>query len=72
MAQVMALRLGALFYRSRSDVILPDIQGRFSGTNFYLQLGKNWLAQNPLTETALLDEVKQWRDLGVSVQVGEI
>ena len=70
-ALIMALRLAALFYRSRSDAKLPAMQGRFSGTKFHLILAAGWLAQNPLTETALLEEEKQWKELGVSVQVVE-
>jgi len=71
LAQVLALRLAALFYRNRSDVDLPDIQGRFSGTKFHLLLSRDWLVQNPLTETALHEEARQWKELGVSLQVGE-
>ena len=71
LAQVMALRLAALIYRSRGEVELPAIQGRFSGTKFHLILAPGWLVQNPLTETALLEEMKQWKNLGVSMQVVE-
>ncbi|HLP98329.1 MAG TPA: exopolyphosphatase [Sideroxyarcus sp.] len=71
LAQVMALRLAALIYRNRGDVELPAMQGRFSGTKFHLTLASGWLARNPLTEAALLDESKQWKDLGVSMQVIE-
>jgi exopolyphosphatase/guanosine-5'-triphosphate,3'-diphosphate pyrophosphatase len=70
-ALIMALRLAALFYRNRSDAELPAMQGRFSGTKFHLILAPGWLAQNPLTDTALQEEAKQWRELGVSVQVVE-
>ena len=70
-ALIMALRLSALFYRNRSDAELPVMQGHFSGTKFHLILAPGWLAQNPLTDTVLQEEVKQWRDLGVSVQVME-
>ena len=70
-ALIMALRLAALFYRSRSDAKLPAMQGRFSGTKFHLIIAPGWLAQNPLTDTALQEEAKQWKELGVSVQVVE-
>ena len=46
-------------------------EGRFSGTKFHLVLAPGWLVQNPLTEAALLEEMKQWKDLGVSMQVVE-
>lgn len=70
-ALIMALRLAALFCRNRSDVTLPAMQGRFSGTKFHLMLAPGWLAQNPLTDTALQEDAKQWRELGVSVQIVE-
>ena len=65
----MSLRLAVLFYRNRSDSSLPNLHGSFSGTKFHLAIDTDWLAQNPLTETALQDEVKQWKTLGISLQV---
>ena len=65
----MSLRLAVLFYRNRSDSELPALHGRFSGTKFHLLIDAGWLAQNPLTETALQEEVKQWKTLGVVMQV---
>jgi len=65
----MSLRLAALFYRNRSDSPLPDLQVRFSGTKFYISTDADWLACNPLTETALQEEVKQWKALDVSMQI---
>lgn len=68
---VMALRLAIIFYRNRGDVRLPVMQGRFSGTKFHLSLESGWLWRNPLTDTALQEEAKQWREWGVSLQVVE-
>ena len=65
----MSLRLAALFYRNRSDSLLQDLQVRFSGTKFYLSIDADWLARNPLTETALQEETKQWKALDVSMQI---
>jgi exopolyphosphatase/guanosine-5'-triphosphate,3'-diphosphate pyrophosphatase len=67
----MSLRLAVLFYRNRSDSALPAMRGRFSGTKFHLAIDHDWLAQNPLTEAALQDEVKQWKSLGIGLQVIE-
>jgi exopolyphosphatase/guanosine-5'-triphosphate,3'-diphosphate pyrophosphatase len=67
----MSLRLAVLFYRNRSDIGLPDLHSRSSGTKFHLSIDPEWLAQNPLTETALQDDVKQWKSLGVSLQIVE-
>ncbi|MBI1175591.1 MAG: exopolyphosphatase [Sideroxydans sp.] len=71
LALVMALRLAALFCRNRGDINIPAMQGRFSGTKFHLVLPEGWLSQNPLTDTALQDEAKQWKEQGVSIQVLE-
>jgi exopolyphosphatase/guanosine-5'-triphosphate,3'-diphosphate pyrophosphatase len=70
-ALIMALRLSAVFYRNRSDAELPSMQGHFSGTKFHLILTPGWLALNPLTDTALQEETRQWKNLGVSIQVLE-
>lgn len=70
-AQAMALRLAALFYRSRGDVALPDMQALYNDSTLHLAIAPGWLAQNPLTETALLEEMKQWKGIGVSMQVIE-
>jgi exopolyphosphatase/guanosine-5'-triphosphate,3'-diphosphate pyrophosphatase len=67
----MSLRLATVFYRNRSDVQLPVMKGNFSGSKFSLALQPGWRAQNPLTDTVLQDEAKQWRDLGISLQVLE-
>lgn len=67
----MSLRLAVLFYRNRSDNGLPVLRGSFSGTKFHLSIDAGWLAQNPLTETALQEEIKQWKTLGVSLQIME-
>jgi exopolyphosphatase / guanosine-5'-triphosphate,3'-diphosphate pyrophosphatase len=67
----MSLRLAVLFYRNRSDIGLPALHSRCNGSKFHLSIDPDWLAQNPLTETALQDEVKQWKSLGVSLQIVE-
>lgn len=70
-ALVMALRLATTFYRNRSDATLPVMQGHFAGNIFHLALSPGWLAQNPLTDTALQDEAKQWKMLNIIMQVAE-
>jgi len=58
-----------LFCRNRSDITLPELHGRFAGKKFNLWIDPDWLAQNPLTETVLQDEVKQWKALGIGLQI---
>jgi len=65
----MSLRLSVLFYRSRSNVELPAVKGKCSGAKFNLKIAQGWLAQNPLTETELQDEIKQWKGLGISLLI---
>ncbi|MDH4284102.1 MAG: exopolyphosphatase [Gallionellaceae bacterium] len=65
----LSLRLAALFYRNRSDITLPAMQASCNGSQFCLELEADWLAQNPLTDAVLQDEIKQWKELGVSLQV---
>jgi exopolyphosphatase/guanosine-5'-triphosphate,3'-diphosphate pyrophosphatase len=70
-ALAMSLRLAALFYRNRSDVALPEIHLSITGTKYGLSVSPAWLKLNPLTEAALQEEVKQWKALGVSLQLAK-
>lgn len=65
----MSLRLAALFYRNRSDVVLPYLRVGFNGAKFNVSMESDWLRDNPLTEAALREEVKQWKSLGVPLQL---
>ena len=71
LALIMALRLAVLFCRNRGEINVPVMRGRGVHAKFQLILAKGWLAQNPLTETALQEEVRQWKELGVALQVLE-
>jgi exopolyphosphatase/guanosine-5'-triphosphate,3'-diphosphate pyrophosphatase len=68
-ALAMSLRLAVLFCRNRSDSELPDLYGRFTGTQFHFSIDKDWLSQNLLTKTALQEEIKQWKTLGVMMRI---
>ncbi len=68
-ALAISLRLAALFYRNRSDVVLPEMYAETSGKNYCLNMDAAWLKQNPLTETALQEDVRQWKVLGVSLKL---
>ena len=69
LAQVMALRFAVLIYRNRKDITLPAMRGQVGGSKFHLTLPAGWLAQNPLADTALQEEVRQWKTLGVNMQI---
>jgi len=68
-ALVVALRLAALFYRSRTDAPLPAIETHWEGSNYRLKLDVDWLKDNPLTAAALREETREWRKLGVELEV---
>lgn len=66
---ILVLRLAVLFYRSRTDMILPKIQLKLRGNEYRLKIDKKWTEQNPLTENALQAEAKEWKAVGVSLEV---
>jgi exopolyphosphatase / guanosine-5'-triphosphate,3'-diphosphate pyrophosphatase len=66
---VMVLRLAVLFHRSRSRVILPEMNFEWSGNTGKLLLDAQWLERNPLTETALESEAKEWKGVGGGFKV---
>lgn len=69
---IFALRMSALFHRSRIDAPLPvmDAEATSAGFNLYLQPG--WLGKNPLTSTALKEEVKEWKTLNIELKLIEL
>ncbi len=68
-AQILALRLAVLFYRSRMDFELPEIRLEWHDSSFELTLSKDWLNRNPLTETALENEAMEWKNTGLKLTV---
>jgi len=69
---VFALRIAALFCRSRSDVAPASLQVRRQGKKFRISLGKEWLRRNPLTARALLEEIGEWDRIGYEVRMPEL
>lgn len=66
---LMSLRLASLFYRNRSDTLLPNIRAQFTGAKFHLFISNDWLAHNALAQAALQTEAQQWKILGISLQI---
>ena len=62
-----ALRLAALFYRSRAGVTPPNIRLAVEGDRVELALDEEWLAEHPLTAAALENEAFEWKGLGRQV-----
>jgi exopolyphosphatase/guanosine-5'-triphosphate,3'-diphosphate pyrophosphatase len=67
---IAALRLAVLFHRNRQDATLPKLSLDWNGKGFRMQVDQEWLAQNPLTESALHAEVSYWKDAGVDFTLG--
>jgi len=68
-ARLFALRLAALLHRSRSALTLPHLSMQMRDHQCVLNIESVWLQHNPLTETALQDEVKEWAALGFALVV---
>ena len=66
---VMALRLAALIYRSRADIVLPEIDAHSGSRSLRLNIDRNWLANNPLTVTALHEEIDEWDAAGFKLDI---
>ena len=66
---IMALRLSVLFNRSRVNAHVPTIGANWSGATYTLKLNPEWLRDNPLTAAALGDEAREWRKLGVLLEI---
>lgn len=69
LAMVMALRLSVLLHRSRTDVRLPTLEAHCDGRRFRVGLDPAWLTANPLSAVALREEVREWKKIGVVLDV---
>lgn len=65
----LALRLAALFFRSRLGVTPPDIRLTAAGQRIEVALDEGWLAAHPLTAAALETEVVEWKSVGMRMSV---
>ena len=65
----LALRLAALFYRSRAGVSPPRIGLAVNGDRAEITLDQGWLGEHPLTAAALENEMSEWKELGVRLAV---
>lgn len=68
-AMIMALRLAVIFHRNRTDFKLPRLKFDWNRHDFSLAVEPEWLAQNPLTESALVAEAAYWKDAGISFSI---
>ena len=66
---VLILRLSILFHRSRLDDSPPQLGLKRENNGFQLELQKNWLDDNPLTEAELANEVVYWQQVGINLNL---
>jgi exopolyphosphatase / guanosine-5'-triphosphate,3'-diphosphate pyrophosphatase len=65
----MLLRLAVLLHRARSAERLPTLSVQGDERNLELRLGRDWLAQHPLTVADLDQEREHLKDLGIKLQL---
>jgi exopolyphosphatase/guanosine-5'-triphosphate,3'-diphosphate pyrophosphatase len=51
------------------DFELPEIRLEWRRSSFELTISKDWLTRNPLTETALENEAREWKSAGVKLEI---
>ena len=68
-ALVLALRLAVLLCRARRDARFPPLDIRLQGERVRLNFDSAWLEANPLTATALREEIAEWARVGLELKV---
>ena len=66
---VFALRLASLILRNRTDAPLPPLRVTADAAGYGLELPRDWLEDNPLTEAALDAESESWKAVGMKLAV---
>ena len=66
---VFALRLAVLFCQRRSEIKPRIVTARSGEARFRLAIEPTWLRRNPLTNTALYEEIHEWEKIGFDVKV---
>jgi exopolyphosphatase / guanosine-5'-triphosphate,3'-diphosphate pyrophosphatase len=68
-AAVLALRLAAVLCRARRDTRIPPLDIKLQGDRVRLAFDGTWLEANPLTATALREEVNEWARIGEELKI---
>lgn len=64
---LLILRLSILFNRNRLDDDVPQLKLSRSKSEFRLEVASAWLTHNPLTESALQNELAYWQEAGIKL-----
>lgn len=68
-AMVLALRLAVVLCRARRDTRFPPLEVKVQGERLRLGFDAAWLESNPLTATALREEIAEWIRIGHEIRV---
>ncbi len=68
-AIVLALRLAVILCRARRDTRFPPLEIKIQGERLRLSFDAAWLESNPLTATALREEIAEWTRIGHEIRV---
>ena len=68
-AIVLAFRLAVLLCRGRRDARFPPLDIKLQGDRVRLAFDAVWLEANPLTATALREEVAEWARIGHELKI---
>ncbi len=66
---VFALRLAVLFCQRRTSISPRIVSARAGDGKFRLAMEPGWLQRNPLTNTALIEEVSEWERIGFDIKI---
>jgi len=69
MATVLALRLAVVLCRARRDTRFPPLDIKLQGERVRLAFDSAWLEANPLTATALREEIDEWARIGQEIKI---
>ena len=72
---MLALRLAVLFCRARQSVALPDncqLHYEPNHKQLIIRLSADWLVNNPLTASALLQESALWQKIGQHLHIESV
>ena len=69
---VFALRVASLILRSRSDAMLPFLRVSADPGGFAIDLPESWLANNPLSASALEGERASWKAIGMQLALNAL
>lgn len=69
---VLIFRLAILLNRKRLDDDVPQLNLFWVKNEFQLEVPENWLALNPLTESALRNEIDYWQEVGILLTLKQV